>query len=330
MAYYLQDKYISLLTDFGFKRVFGTEPNKGILIDFLNTLLPDYHQIQDLTFKNTEKLGNTPIDRKAIFDIYCQAENGDRFIVEIQKAKQNFFKDRSVYYSTFPIQEQALQGEWDFNLTPVYTVGVLDFIFDDHKDDETIVHIVQLKNQNCDVFYDKLKFIYIELPKFTKTIDQLETHLDKWLFILRNLANLSDPPPESLQENAFNELFEVAAIANFSRTDQDSYQDSLKYYRDMNNIFDTARQEAEKKGREEGEKKGREEGEKKGREEGRLSERSTMLLRLLPRSVGELSDEITTQINQLSLDKLDLLTEVFLDFSDLNDLRNWLSENQDS
>ena len=322
MAYYLQDKYISLLTDFGFKRVFGTEPNKGILIDFLNTLLPDYHQIQDLTFKNTEKLGNTPIDRKAIFDIYCQAENGDRFIVEIQKAKQNFFKDRSVYYSTFPIQEQALQGEWDFNLTPVYTVGVLDFIFDDHKDDETIVHIVQLKNQNCDVFYDKLKFIYIELPKFTKTIDQLETHLDKWLFILRNLANLSDPPPESLQENAFNELFEVAAIANFSRTDQDSYQDSLKYYRDMNNIFDTARQEAEKKGREEGEKK--------GREEGRLSERSTMLLRLLPRSVGELSDEITTQINQLSLDKLDLLTEVFLDFSDLNDLRNWLSENQDS
>ena len=190
MAYYIQDNYISLLTDFGFKRVFGTEPNKAILIDFLNTLLPDYHRIQDLAFKNTEKLGNTTIDRKAIFDIYCQAENGDRFIVEIQKAKQNFFKDRSVYYSTFPIQEQALQGEWDFNLTPVYTVGILDFVFDDHKDDETIVHIVQLKNQNCDVFYDKLKFIYIELPKFSKSIDQLETHLDKWLFILRNWRSL--------------------------------------------------------------------------------------------------------------------------------------------
>ena len=283
MAYYLQDKYISLLTDFGFKRVFGTEPNKAILIDFLNTLLPEYHYIKDLTFKNTEKLGNTSIDRKAIFDIYCQAENGDRFIVEIQKAKQNFFKDRSVYYSTFPIQEQALQGEWDFNLTPVYTVGVLDFIFDDHKNDDTIVHFVQLRNQNCDVFYDKLKFIYIELPKFKKSIDQLETHLDKWLFILRNLANLSDPPPESLQETAFNELFEVAAIANFSRTEQDSYHNSLKYYRDMNNVVDTARQEGEKKGIE------------KGREEGRLLERSLMLLRL--RTVGELSDDIKTQIN---------------------------------
>ena len=305
MAYYLQDKYISLLTDFGFKRVFGTEPNKAILIDFLNTLLPDYHRIQDLTFKNTEKLGNTPIDRKAIFDIYCQAENGDRFIVEIQKAKQNFFKDRSIYYSTFPIQEQALQGEWDFNLTPVYTVGILDFVFDDHKDDETIVHIVQLKNQNCDVFYDKLKFIYIELPKFSKSIDQLETHLDKWLFILRNLANLSDPPPESLQENAFNELFEVAAIANFSRTEQDSYQNSLKYYRDMNNVVDTARQE--------------------GREEGQLTGQSNVLLRLLPRTVGELPNEVETQINLLSLEQLDTLAEIFLDFNNLNDLVNWLS-----
>jgi predicted transposase/invertase (TIGR01784 family) len=318
MAYYLQDKYISLLTDFGFKRVFGTEPNKAILIDFLNTLLPDYHHIKDLTFKNTEKLGNTPIDRKAIFDIYCQAENGDRFIVEIQKAKQNFFKDRSVYYSTFPIQEQALQGEWDFNLTPVYTVGVLDFIFDDHKNDDTIVHLVQLRNQNGEIFYDKLKFIYIELPKFKKTIDQLETHLDKWLFILRNLANLSDPPPESLQETVFSELFEVAAIANFSRLEQDSYQNSLKYYRDMNNVVDTARQE----------------GLKKGLEEGRLAERSLILnrqrslvLRLLSRTVGELTNDLTTQINQLPIEKLEALNEILLDFKGLDDLIDWLKAN---
>jgi len=322
MAYYLQDKYISLLTDFGFKRVFGTEPNKAILIDFLNTLLPDYHHIRDLTFKNTEKLGNTPIDRKAIFDIYCQAENGDRFIVEIQKAKQNFFKDRSVYYSTFPIQEQALQGEWDFNLTPVYTVGVLDFIFDDHKNDDTIVHLVQLRNQNGEIFYDKLKFIYIELPKFKKTIDQLETHLDKWLFILRNLANLTDPPPEPLQETAFSELFAVAAIANFSRLEQDSYQNSLKYYRDMNNVVDTARQEGVKKGLEQ------------GIEEGRLAERSLILnrqrslvLRLLSRTIGELTNDLTVQINQLSIEKLEALNEILLDFNGLDDLIDWLKAN---
>jgi predicted transposase/invertase (TIGR01784 family) len=319
MVYPLQDKYISLLTDFGFKRVFGTEPNKAILIDFLNTLLPAHHQIQDLTFKNNENLGNTPIDRKAIFDIYCQAASGDRFIVEIQKAKQNFFKDRSVYYSTFPIQEQALKGEWDFELAAVYTVGVLDFVFDDHRNEDTILHIVELKNQHCEVFYEKLKFIYIELPKFTKSLDELETHFDKWLFLLKHLAELTDRP-QPLQEGVFNELFDVAEIAKFSRVEQDTYQNSLKYYRDMNNVVNTARQE------------GREE----GREEGRQAERSLLLdrqrsliLRLLPRTLGELPDDVKRQIDRLSLEKLETLNEIFLDFTGLDDFRNWLRSAQD-
>ena len=107
MVYPLQDRYISLLTDFGFKRIFGTEPNKRLLIDFLNTLLPAHHHIQDLTFKNTKQLGSKVIDRKAIFDIYCQAQNGERFIVEIQKAKQNFFKDRSIYYRTYALTKSS-------------------------------------------------------------------------------------------------------------------------------------------------------------------------------------------------------------------------------
>ena len=155
----LQDKYIDRLSDFGFKRVFGTEPNKRLLIDFLNTFLPDRHHIKDLTFKNNENIGNNQIDRKDVFGIYCQAESGERFIVDIQKAKHNFFKDLSIYYSTFPIQEQALKGNWEYKLSPVYTVEILDFVFDEHKKDETFLHIVELKNQNCEVFYDNLKYI---------------------------------------------------------------------------------------------------------------------------------------------------------------------------
>ncbi|OLT62121.1 Rpn family recombination-promoting nuclease/putative transposase [Moorena bouillonii] len=324
MAYPLKDKYISLLTDFGFKRVFGTEPNKGLLIDFLNTLLPPRHHIEDVTFKNTENLGNTPVDRKGIFDIYCQSKTGERFIVEIQKAKQNFFKDRSVYYSTFPIQEQAQKGDWDYQLKAVYTVGVLDFVFDDHRHDETILHTVELKNQDCQVFYDKLKFLYIELPKFTKTLDQLETHFDKWLFVLKNMSELNTRP-QSFQESVFNQLFEVAEIANFSRTEQDNYQNSLKYYRDMNNIVETSRQEGLLQGREEGLQEGREEGLKQGREEGAQRERA-LILRLLSRSLGEIPSELQQQIRQLSLDQLEGLSEACLDFSNLDDLRVWLNE----
>jgi predicted transposase/invertase (TIGR01784 family) len=322
MVYPLQDKYISLLTDFGFKRVFGTEPNKALLIDFLNTLLPAHHRIQDLSFKNNENLGQTPIDRKAIFDIYCQAASGERFIVEIQKAKQNFFKDRSIYYSTFPIQEQALKGEWNYELTAVYTVGVLDFIFDDHKNEDTLLHIVELKNQHCEVFYEKLKFIYIELPKFTKTLDELETHFDKWLFLLKHLAELNDRP-SPLQEPVFTELFEVAEIANFSQTEQDIYQDSLKYYRDWYSIAETARQE------------GRQVGIEEGQQVGRLAERSlilgrqrTLMLRLLPRALGELPEDLQAQISQLSLENLEALNEIFLDFTGLDDLVDWLRNRQ--
>jgi predicted transposase/invertase (TIGR01784 family) len=312
MVYPLQDKYISLLTDFGFKRIFGTEPNKNLLIDFLNTLLPTHHQIADLTFRNTEQLGSTPIDRKAIFDIYCQAISGERFIVEIQKAKQNFFKDRSIYYATFPVQEQALKGEWNYQLSAVYTVGVLDFVFDDHKNDSTLLHIIQLKDQDCKVFYDKLKFIYIELPKFTKTLSQLTTHFDKWLYLLKHLAELSDRP-QPLQEEIFNDLFDAAEIANFSTTEQDTYQNSLKYYRDMNNVVDTAREE------------GREEGIELERAR-TLDRQRSLVLRILTRSLGEIPNTVQTQINQLSLTQLEQLTEGSLDLTSLDDLKRWINQ----
>ncbi|TXB52074.1 PD-(D/E)XK nuclease family transposase, partial [Phaeodactylibacter luteus] len=110
------------------------------------------------------------------------------FIVELQKARQNFFRDRSIYYASFPIQEQAQKGDWDYRLQPVYTVGILDFIFDDHKNEKQLLHLVELKDQLCRVFYDKLKFIYIELPKFRKTQAQLNTQFDKWLFVFRHLS----------------------------------------------------------------------------------------------------------------------------------------------
>ena len=140
-------------------------------------------KIKDLTYASTEQLGRTELDRKAIFDLYCIGENGERFIVEMQKAKQNYFKDRSIFYASFPVQEQAKKNEWDYKLEPVYSVGILDFIFDDHKTDKNLLHIVELKNQRCEVFYDKLKFIYLELPKFKKKEEELKTRFDKWLYV---------------------------------------------------------------------------------------------------------------------------------------------------
>ena len=238
----LQDRYINPLTDFGFKKLFGSEPNKVLLIDFLNQILPDKHKIKDLNYSRNEQMGLNELDRKAIFDLYCIGESGERFIVEIQKAKQNYFKDRSIYYSSFPIQEQAQKGDWDYKLEPVYTVGILDFIFDDHRSENEILHLIELKNQKCEVFYDKLKFIYIELPKFKKKEEELETQFDKWLYVFRYLSQLQDRP-QKLQDKIFEKLFEAAEIAKFTPEERDAYEESLKYYRDIKNVVDTSREE---------------------------------------------------------------------------------------
>lgn len=238
----LEDKYINPLTDFGFKKLFGTEPNKILLVDFLNQILPKRHRIKDLSYSKNEQVGLNELDRKAVFDLYCIGESGERFIVEIQKAKQNYFKDRSIYYSSFPIQEQAKKGEWNYRLEPVYTVGILDFIFDDHKSEDELLHVVELKNQNCEVFYDKLKFIYIELPKFRKKEDELETQFDKWLFVFRHLSDLQDRP-KRLQDKIFEKLFEAAEIAKFTPEEREAYEESLKHYRDLKNVVDTSREE---------------------------------------------------------------------------------------
>lgn len=275
-------RYISLFTDFGFKRVFGEEPNKDLLIDFLNELLTVELKetagdpIKDLTFLRNENLGNTPVDRKAVFDLYCETVSGKKIIVELQKAKQNFFKDRSVFYATFPIQQQALQGDWNFELKAVYTIGILDFVFDEdrnepekivYKEDKYLHNVKLVEIETQQVFYEKLSFIYLEMPKFKKDIDELETHFEKWLYLFKNLSNLTERPAK-LQERVFEKLFTVSEIGAFSSDERQAYERSLKYYRDLNNVVDTARMEGKEEGFIEGRAEGRVQGHAEGRAEG--------------------------------------------------------------
>ena len=200
----MKDRYINFFTDFGFKKLFGFEPSKDLLIDFLNEILKGKEApIKDLTFQRNEHLGISELDRKAIFDLYCESESGEKFIVELQKAKQKFFKDRSLFYATFPIQEQAQRGDWDFRLKSVYTIGILDFVFDEDKDDDKFFYDIRLTEQETKkVFCDKLVFIYLEMPKFNKTEEELESRFDKWLFAIKNLSRLDDIPG-TLRENIF-------------------------------------------------------------------------------------------------------------------------------
>ena len=179
-------RYLNPYTDFGFKKLFGEEANKDLLIDFLNQLLPAHHQIHSLSFKNPENLPDMPLERKAIFDIYCQSVTGENFIVEMQKAKLHFFKERALFYTSFPIREQAKRGEWDFKLAAIYYIAILDFKYDEQEEKHKFFRDVCLKDQDGDLFYDKLYFKFLQMPLFNKQENELQSHFDKWLYLLKH------------------------------------------------------------------------------------------------------------------------------------------------
>ncbi|RGU62166.1 Rpn family recombination-promoting nuclease/putative transposase [Paraprevotella clara] len=286
------DRYVNFYTDFAFKKLFGTEMNKDLLISFLNALLQGREVVLDVNYLNTEHLGTQEYDRRAVFDVYCKNDKGEVFLVEMQKGEQQFFKDRSIYYSTFAIREQAPRGEWNYELKGVYTIGILNFCFDKEREGNYYHEVKLMDTATKEVFYDKLVFIYLEMPKFTKQENELESLFDKWLYVIRNLAALMERP-RVLQEKVFAHLFEAAEIAKFSRVERYEYEESLKAYRDWFSVMATAELR--------GEERGKEKGLKEGLEKGRIEERLRNARGLKARGVDA---EIIAQVTGLSVDDI--------------------------
>lgn len=248
------ERYVNFYTDFAFKKLFGSEANKECLISFLNALLDGKEEIVNLTYLNVEHLGHAAAERKAVFDVYCENTKGEKFLIEMQKAEQEYFIDHSIYYSTFPIQEQAPQGKWNFQLQRVYTIGILNFVFD-NTDDNYLHHEVKLMDTKTNsIFFDKLTYVYLEMPKFKKEEHELATIFDKWLYAMKNLYRLLDRP-QALQEAVFQRFFEQAEIANFSQQERRDYRESQKDFWDLFAVTETA----EKRGRAEGRAEGKDE-----------------------------------------------------------------------
>ena len=318
--------YVNPFTDFGFKRLFGEEANKDLLIDFLNELVLPEHRIVDLSFKNSELQSEIKEERKAVYDIFCKNQNGEEFIVEMQKAYQSFFKDRMVFYSTFPIRTQAKKGQkWNYKLKAIYCIGILDFQFGHsvNKKDEKILyseeeinridtefnHKVQLKDQYNQVFYNKLYYQLIEMPRFDKKEDELETHFDKWIYFLKHLPDLTEIP-KILNEPIFKQAFETAKTANFTETEMNSYIQSLKEYWDMNNVIDSSFEKGEKIGVE----KGKIEGEKLNK----LKTALTGIEKGFP-------DDMICAMTQLPIETLVFLKDKYSKYK--ADTLKWLEEN---
>ena len=244
-------RYINPYTDFGFKKLFGEEASKDLLIDFLNAVLPAPTRVADLTFRPSEQLPDNIVDRKAIFDIACTGPKGETFTVEMQKAKQRYFRDRALFYASFPIQKQAQQGNWDFKLNPVFLVAVLDFEYDKAQERRELRRVVTLKDQNGDQFLDSLQMVFLQMPMFKKTEADLVTREDKWLYFLKNLESF-ETIPKILQEPVFDHAFTIAEWVKYPSPIQEAYRESQKVYWDNTNTWNYAIEESHAEGHAEG------------------------------------------------------------------------------
>jgi predicted transposase/invertase (TIGR01784 family) len=234
--------YMDPFTDYGFKKLFGEEDSKVYLIDFLNSVLTGFlPEISELNYSKNEHLGNKAIDRNAVFDLYCKSPKGERFIIELQKVKQDYFTQRSLFYSTFAIQEQAKKGNWDFNLAPVYCIGILNFALNDtpnHSQKNANKYITKAKILDIETHatvIEELNFAFIECSKFDKSLHKNSSKQDKWLYVLSHLANLSDMPTV-LSEPLFEDFFQKANVLKLPLKQQSLYNASLSYARDLHNI----------------------------------------------------------------------------------------------
>ena len=265
-------KFINPFTDVGFKRIFGQEFSKPLLLDFLNSLLEGEKHIVNLTFLDKEQPALYDEDRSLIYDIYCETDEGEHIIVEMQNKSQPYFKSRSIYYISESIARQGERGSsWNYAIDSVYLIAFLNFIPLDFKQ-QFRTDVVLAEKNTVDQFSDKLRMIYLQLPLFKKEADECENQVERWIYLLKNMETLSRLP-WAAQSAVFKKLESIADVGAMSRDERLKYDEALRKYRDTISVFEGARMEGLMEGRMEGRKEGRKEGRMEGLMEGQRSEK---------------------------------------------------------
>ena len=253
--------FIDPCTDYGFKRIFG---DKELLINFLNSLLEGERVITKLDYMNNERVAKQKDERRVIYDLYCTTDTGEHIIVEMQKRSQKHFKDRALYYSACSIVEQGTKGNWNYELTPVYGVFFIDFVLDTDVSDYYCKDVTLVEKYSGKVFSNKLRHIFIELPRFMKSKSECDSFFECWIYNLANMKEMNEMTFKD-RDAIFGRLEEIATRANLTKEERAQYEYEWKVYNDYYNCLDYA----EEKGHAEGLEKGLAEGLEKGMEKGK-------------------------------------------------------------
>jgi len=223
-------RYIDPKTDFGFKFIFsGAEPSREILIEFLNSLLDGRRHIRELAYGPTEHLGDTAEQKKVIFDLRCRADDDAEIIIEMQRMNHRNFHERVVFSIGRLLSAQYPKGAeyWDFDLPEIYFIGILEFRMDDQEREHYIKNIMLTVKETHATFYDKLTFIFLELPNFAKTGAEIETDIDRWFWLLNNLSRASKIPA-FMNKGIFSKVFKISEVSKLKKEEKMAYEASLQ------------------------------------------------------------------------------------------------------
>lgn len=240
-------RFLNPFTDVGFKRIFGQEFSKPLLLDFLNNLLKGERVITDLKFLDKEQPAEFRDDRSLIYDIFCETDNGDRIIVEMQNREHPNFADRCLYYASQAISRQGERGtEWNYHINAVYMVAFVNFhmegLGDQFRYDIGLADMATGKP-----FSGKERFIFLQLPCFKKEADECKNDFERWIYVLKNMETFNRMP-WAAKNSVFRKLAEVAEVSNLSKEDRIKYDAALRHYRDTLNAMQGAEDKGLKKG----------------------------------------------------------------------------------
>jgi predicted transposase/invertase (TIGR01784 family) len=283
-------KFVDIKNDIAFRKIFGNENRKEVLISFLNAvlMLDNGHQITDVEILSPYQLPELAGGKVTIVDLKAKDQSDKQYIIEMQVAEIEGFDKRVLYYASKSYSSQIDRGELYNKLNPTFFIGILEFNITQNSDYLSRHKITDL--QTGENLLKDIEFNFIELPKFNKTEPELNSIIDQWVYFIKNAENL-DVIPESVQDEGLIKAYRDADKHNWTKEELEAYDYVFMREQDYRGriSFDKRKAEEEKKKAAEEskirEKKAAEEGKLEGERLGKLAIAEQMLADKMPLEV---------------------------------------------
>ena len=293
--------FISAKTDFGFKKIFGSPQSKDILISFLNAMLYDAQPtIEDLEIIDPYAAPSVTGLKDTYLDVKAKITGNKTVIIEMQVINVEAFTKRVVYNAAKTYATQLKPREGYSKLNPLIALTITDFILFENTEKFLTHFVFKELEENFEYYNREIELVFVELPKFNKELEQVENIIQSWIYFIKNAPLFDEIPEKFASIPEIQTAFSIASRTNLTVKELEELEKREMFVEDQRGAII------------------------KSRKEGIIEGQTALILRQVARRTGEISPEIQTRIQQLSLEQLEDLGEILLDFTSQEDLIAWL------